>query len=333
MQISAPAFNTSEIMFTPKIPEGVGNKLIKVGAAVALFFIGKKMLANKAQDSADNQVDTNPAAGQARALNAAMNPSGFNWMRSFDTTNTDAIYSIAPQITKLDDVKDFYKSQTKGRILYDDLTDELGADGFNKFLALASHGKVGDKKYSTNRTDIPANMWIVTSADANVRKTPKKESAYLPGNNIVKTVNKGKSIGVTTGKYTYDESSDVTFIEFWTVDAKTTNKHYFYVAKSQVELLTKAQKDEREKSGKLPFEMLAGLSGATDNHRTQIVTIRPTTIYTEDLKALRTIRARLIVGFPLLTLKSDKGSFTKVETVEGLIRWVKTEDTTEQQRK
>lgn len=314
------------------VPEGTTDKLLKIGAAVALFFIGKKMFANKVQDTADDQIDNNPAAGQARALNAAMNPSGFDWMRSFDGTNTDAIYSIAPQITNLDAVKDFYKAQTKGRILHEDLTNELGAEGYDRFLALATKGKSGSPKYSTTRTDIPANLWIVTKLDSNIRKTPKLESKLLPVHNILKLVTKGKSIGITTGKYAYDAANDVTFIEFFTLGVKDKAKHYFWVAKSQVELLNKAEKDKREKIAPIPFEVLAGISGIKDEQKIQVVTIRPTMVYDEQFKPLQTIPAKIIVGFPLLTLNTGKGQYLKVQTIQGYIRWIKAQDTTTQKR-
>jgi hypothetical protein len=319
-------------MKIPNIPEGAIDKLIKVGVATAIFFIGKKMLKDKAEDSADSQIDTNPSAGQARSLNAAMNPSGYAWMRSMDGTNTDAIYAIAPQITNLDAVKDFYKAQTQGRVLHEDLINELGAEGYDKFLAIATKGKSGSPKYSTTRTDIPANLWVLTSAIAYVRSTPKKQSNLSPGNNIIKLVSKGRSIGITTGKYAYDEPNDVTFIEFFTLGAKDNIKHFFYIAKSQVELLNKAEKDKREKTGKLPYEFLAGFSGSTDQEQKQIVTIRPTMIYTEQFKSLQTIPSNLIVGYPLLTLDTGKGKYIKVQTVQGNIRWIKAEDTTTQNR-
>lgn len=314
------------------IPEGLTDKLLKVGAAAILFFIGKKMLDKKAEDSADSQIDKNPAAGQARMLNAAMNPSGFNWMRTFDGTSADAIYMIAPQITDLDAVKDFYKAQTQGRVLHEDLINELGAEGYDKFLTLATKGKSGSPKYSTIRKDIPANLWIVTLADANIRKTAKKESKFLPNNNIVKLVSKGKSIGITTGKYAYDESNDVTFIEFFTLGVKDKIKHYFYVAKSQVELLNKAEKDKREKTAKIPFELLAGLSDVADSPQMQVVCIRPTMIYTEQFAPIQLLPKNIIIGFPLLTLDTGKGQYIKVQTVQGFIRWVKQEDTITQRR-
>lgn len=292
--------------------------LLQAAFVVAAYFTLKKAFKNKAEDSADSQIDTNPTAGQARALNAAMNPSGNNWMREFDFNNPAAIYNIAKQITNLDAVKDFYTAQTGGRKLHEDLTSEIGAEGYNKFLALATKGKSGDPKYSLNRKDIPPNRWIVTTAQANVRRTPKKDPF-----NIVKLVAKGKSIGITTGKYVYDDFSDTTFIEFFSLDLKTNTKKYFYVAKSQVELLTKEEKDKREKAAKLPFEVL---TGNTNNREQQVVSIQPTSIYNESFQLLSTVPPNLIIGFPLLTMDTGKEMYVKLKTIQGNIRWVKLSD-------
>lgn len=320
-------------MKNPKynIPDGTVDKLLKAGVLVVAFFVGKKLIKNAAQDSADGQIDTDPAAGQARALNAAMNPSGIDWMRTFDTTNTTAIYDIAPQIVSLDKVKDYYKAQTKGRILHEDLINELGAEGYNKFLALATKGKSGSIKYSPVRNDIPANKWVITKAETNVRKTPVYQSKYLPNNNILKLVPSGKALGITTGKFAYDQSNDVTFIEFYTLGAKVAGKHYFYVANSQVELITKEEKAKREKTGKIPLELLAGLSGI-DYYTTQAVSIQTMLIYDEDFKALASIPRNVIIGFPLLTLDTGKGKRIKVQTVQGNIRWVNADDVRIQKR-
>lgn len=308
------------------ISDSTTDKLIKAGFLVAAFFVGKKLLSKAAKDSADNQIDTDPAAGQARALNAAMNPSGNDWMRSFDTTNTKAIFEIASQISNLDKVKDFYKAQTQGRSLHDDLNKELGAEDYDKFLALATKGKTGNVKYAPVRVDIPANRWVITKAESNVRKTPKKQSRLLPINNIVKLVPKGKAIGISTGKFAYDEPNDVTFIEFYTLGTKVAGKHYFYVAYSQVELITKEEKAKREKSGKIPLELLAGLSGVEDDIQTQIVSVRPTSIYDEHFQLLTIVPRYLILGFPLMTLDTKNGQKIKLQTVQGFIRWVDAND-------
>lgn len=315
-------------MKPPKIniSDTTTDKLIKAGFLVAVFFVGKKLLVKAAESNADNQIDTDPSAGQARALNAAMNPSGNDWMRSFDTTNTKAIFEIASQITNLDKVKEYYNAQTHGRILHEDLIKELGAEDYDKFLALATKGKTGSIKYAPVRNDIPANRWVITKADTNVRKTAKKESRFLPNNNIVKVVTQGKAIGISTGKFAYDEPNDVTFIEFYTLGTKAAGKHFFYVANSQVELITKEEKAQREKSGKIPLELLAGLSGVEDEVQTQVVSIRPTTIYDENLNITSIVPSNMIIGFPLMTLDTGNGKRIKLQTVQGNIRWVSFND-------
>lgn len=318
-------------MKNPKIniPEGAGTKLAKAAIVVGLFFVGKKLIKDAAKNSADQSLDTNPSAGQARSLNAAMNPSGVSWMRSFDGTDDDTIYSIGEQITDLDKVQDFYKAQTSGRILFDDLTSEIGADGLQKFLALASKGKTGDKKFAKVRTDIPTNKWVITTADANIRKTPKKESNLLPFNNIVRTVPKGRAIGVSTGKFAFDEPNNVTFIEFFTLAAKagTNAKVYFYVAKSQVEFLTIAERNEREKkTGTITMEILAGIEPISESMQTQAVSVRAAIVYDENLKELLIAPRNIIIGFPMMTLNTGKGIFIKIQTVEGKIRWVESKD-------
>lgn len=315
-----------------EIPESTTDKLIKVGLLVAAFFVGKKMLAKGAQNSADNQIDTDPAAGQARALNAAMNPSGMAWMREFDTTNTEAIYEIAPQITDLDKVKDFYKAQTNGRILHEDLTKEISAEGYNKFLALATKGKAGTPKYATVRNDIPTNQYVITKLESNIRKTAKKESKYLPNNNIVKLVPANQIIGLSTGKFAYDEPNDTVFIEFMTFQSKTMKRIYFYVAKSQIEFVTKEQKEKRDKAGKIPTAVIQGLSGADNEPQTQAVSIRTTIIYDEAFKVISTAPKNIIIGFPIMQLETKKGKFTKIKTVQEKIRWVNTEDIIIQKR-
>lgn len=318
----------------PKIemPESFTDKLLKAGLLVAAFVLGKKMLTKKAQDNADNQIDKDPAAGQARALNAAMNPSGISWMREFDTTNTDAIWDIAAQITNLDKVKDFYKAQTKGRILHEDLTKELSAEDYNKFLALATKGKTGAIKYSPVRNDIPTNQYVVTKLESNIRSTPKLESKYLPGNNIVKLVPANYVLGLSTGKFAYDEKNDVTFIEFMTFESKTMKRIYFYVAKSQIEFLTTAQKEKRDKPTKLPTAVIKGLSGTDVYLNTEAVTKVPAAIYDERFKQIGIVARNIIVGFPLMQIDTKKGRFTKVKTVQGKIRWVNSQDIIIQKR-
>lgn len=308
------------------MPSSPANNLILIGAGVVAFIFIKKWADKQVKLAADKMISKDGDAGAARIIIAAMNPSGIDALKRVDGTNDDLIFSTAAQIKDLNKVTEYYKSQTSGGVLQDDLIKELGTDGYDKFLALATHGTSGAKKYSKTRTDIPANMWVVTKAQANVRKTAFVQSKYVPGNNIVKLVAAGKAVGISTGRYFYDEKGDTTFIEFYTLGSKTAGKQFFYIANSQVELLTQAQKTEREKTGKIRLEVLSGFSGVPDSHRQIAVGKRDTTLFNERFRAVGTLRKAVILGFPIMRLNTGHGVYVKVLTVQGKHRWVHAND-------
>ena len=296
--------------------------LLKTGAGVVLYFLGKKVFKNLKKDSTESQVEDKPEVGQAQGLRQAMNPSGNSWMKNFDGTDTKAVFSIATEITNIEGVRNAYKNLYTTS-LYEDLQSELSAEEYQKFLSLATKGKAGEKKFAPNRKDIIANVWLLTTATANVRKTPEKQSRFNPLNNVVKKVNSGKLIGITTGKFVYDEPNDVVFIEFWTFTSKREKKTY-YVAKSQVELVSAKEKIVREKTAKIPFEQLEGIN-TEDSPSEEVISTAETEIYSENFIRVGTTPKGVIVGFPLLTLDTGKGKYIKLKTVQGLIRWIKAE--------
>ncbi|MGZ3999399.1 MAG: DUF4213 domain-containing protein [Mucilaginibacter sp.] len=314
-----------------KLPEGAGTTAVKIGgAAVGVYFLKKwyeNWAGQKAKEYADGKLDSDPDAAIARGLMAALNPSGYNWLRWVDGAHPDTIYELAEKITDYKKVQDFYKGLTENnRNLDDDLTTKLGDQGFQKFLAIATKGKTGLKKYAKTRDDIPTNYWVVTTKDANVRTTAENKSRLNPWNNIVKKVAKGKIVGISTGKFIYDEPNDVTYIEFYTMGTKKPGKVFFYVAKSQVEYLTNAQKQAREKSGKIPLEILAGLEGEADTPQTQLVSRRACTIYDENFKPVLNAPKNIILGFPLMNLRTENNEYVKFKTIQGNVRWVAVAD-------
>ncbi len=147
------------------------DALMKVGLSIALFLIGKKVVAKQKKTSGEADMDTNDAAGQAASLKQAMNPSGYRWMKNFDGTDKDAIWRIAPQITNLDDVNTHYKKIAEEDSLYDDLQSSLSPDEYQKFLSLGTKGKVGSYYYAPKSDKVPSNQWVITTAEANVRRT------------------------------------------------------------------------------------------------------------------------------------------------------------------
>lgn len=320
----ASAFNKK---ITAMKKTDIQDKLFKTGMFLGILFFANKALGKAAKKSADANLDTDPAAGQARGLDAAMNRSGVSWLRDTDGTNEPAIYEIAMQIKDLDKVINYYSAQHEGkRNLTDDLIKEIGAEGHQKFLALATKGKTGNVKFQTVLAPIPANLWVVTIKQANVRKTPKITTLLKLENNIVKLVEQGKAIGATTGKFVFDEPNNVTFIEFYTLGVKQAGKHFFYVAKSQVELISDAEKKKREKTSKIPLEILAGLGGVSEDPQTQVISIRPTLIYDENFRVLLTAPKNIVLGFPLMRLNTGRGEFIKIQTVQENLRWVKAQD-------
>jgi hypothetical protein len=314
------------------ISDQAKSRLVKVGGILLALFLADKAIASAAKDSADAQLDKDPAAGQARALDAALNPGFKNWIKNGGGADTNAVWDIAPQITDLDKVRDYYKAQTKTRDLNDDLETVLGPDGYQKFLAFATKGKTGNTKYATTLKPIPAKQWVITKLEANIRKTPKVESKWLPGNNIVKLVKPGMAVGATTGKFVYDAKDDVTFIEFYTFGTKQAGKQYFYVAKSQVELISDEEKKKRDKVSKIPLELLAGLTGVAEDQQKQVVTKRAAMLYDEQMQPLMIVPKNIILGYPVMTMDTGKKKLMKVQTVQGNFRWVELSEITIQDR-
>lgn len=296
--------------------------LIKAGAGLVLLWLGNKLLKNLKKDGTESRVESDPSVGQAQSLRQAMNPSGNEWMRKFDGTTTEAIFSVAREITDIEAVRKAYKN-LYNTSLYEDLQGELSASDYQKFLSLATKGKAGSQNYAPKRSDIKPNYWVITTADANIRKTPVKESKYNPFNNILKVVSKGKIVGATTGKFVYDEANDVVFIEFWTYTTKKEKKT-FYVAKSQVELVEHKEKLNREKQGKIPLEVLEGIEHIESNTH-EVISVVQAEIYTENFQQVGTAPKGVIIGFPIMTLDTGKGKYIKVKTVQGLLRWIKAE--------
>lgn len=296
--------------------------LIKAGAGLVLVWLGNKILKNLKKDQTESQVENDPTVGQAQSLRQAMNPSGNEWMRKMDGTNTKAIFTIAKDIDDIESVRKSYKNLFNTS-LYEDLQGELSATDYQKFLSLATKGKAGSHNYAPKREDIPANNWVITKAQTNIRKTPVKESKYFPGNNILKLVELGKLLGITTGKFVFDEKHDVVFVEFWTYNTKKEKKTY-YVAKSQVELISNDEKKNRETKEKIPLEVLKGIDDDSSPQQ-EVISSEEIEIYNEYFKHVATAPKGIIIGFPIMTLDTGKGTYIKVKTVQGLLRWVKAE--------
>jgi hypothetical protein len=312
------------------------DALMKVGASIALFLIGKKVIAKQQKRSGEADMDTNDAAGQAASLKQALNPSGYRWMKNFDGTDKEAIWRIAPQITNLDDVNSHYKKIAEQDSLYDDLQSSLSPDEYQKFLSLGTKGKVGSYYFAPKSDKVPSNQWVITTAEANVRRTPKLESKYSIGNNIVKLAPKGHKLGASTGKFVYDENNKVVFIEFWTF-TKAGKKKNYYVAKSQIEFVTKEELAKREKQEKIPLQVIEGFGKAEnelDNtSKEEVISTDTAIVYDEKFNQIGLTPKDVVMGFPIMTLTTGKGAFIQFKTLQVLKRWIREDAARIQERR
>jgi hypothetical protein len=295
---------------------------LKIAAAVALLYYGNKAYASAQKKSAEADVDTNPSAGQAGALKDALRPY---WVKYLWGINVDAIMRVAKEITNLDDVNEHYKKIVDDdKSLYDDLQTWLTPDQYQEFLSYATKGKTGSYFYAEKSDKVPANYWVITKLDTNVRRTPKYYWQYDFTGNLVKTVPKGMILGASTGKYAYDKANKILFIEFWTLTQKGQKKTY-YAAKSQIEFVSKEEKIKREKQGKIPLQILEGLDAAESENISgqEVITKEATTIYDEKFNQVGVAAKNIIIGFPIMVLDTGKTKHIKLKTVQGLIRWVR----------
>jgi hypothetical protein len=311
------------------------NKAYKLIGALILLYLGNKVYASIRKNASDNQMDTSPEAGQAITLRQAINPSGNWWMRRFDGTNKEAIFSIASELKDMDAVKNHFKAQTEGGDLYEELQAALSPDEYQKFLSLASKGKTGSWYYTTKQPEkVPSNNWVITKLPANVRSSPENIH-YLriwDSNIVKKAVPKGMILGVSTGNFKYDEANKVLFIEFYTFTLKHGKQTYF-VAKSQVELVPDAEKKKREKQGKIPLQVIEGVFGNVDNKETfslqkVVITNQPCIVFNENFEKTGMAPRNVILGYPVMTLDTGKGKYIKVKTIQGLLRWISADTAT-----
>lgn len=300
---------------------------LKVVATIALLLFGDKLLANARKKKVESEMDTNPAAGQAASLNQAMNPWGFKLAWYFDGTDKDAIFRIASQITNLDDVATAYKGIT-GDSVYDDLESSLSPDEYQKFLSITTKNKVGSWYFAPKSDKVPFNHWVITTADANVRNSPKyytkMDFLKFKLSNVVLLAPRGMKLGASTGKYTYDEKNKILFVEFWTFTTKGQKKTFF-VAKSQIEFVSQAELAKREKQGKIPLQIIEGLEGAENEPQQEVISTETTIVYDENFNQIGLTAKDITMGFPIMTLNTGKGNYIKFQTIQGAKRWIRAE--------
>lgn len=300
------------------------DTLLKAGAVGALLFYLNKLNEDRKKDNAETNIANTPAAAQAATIKTLLRPGGYMWMRHIFGLKIDEIMRVAEQITDLNAVKTEYENLLidEKASFHDDLQSSLGPELYQKFLSLGTKGKTGSWYYKKeSKQDVPANMWVVTKASANIRKTPVLQHRVLINDNIVKTVAKGRIVGSSTGKFAYDEVNKVLFIEFWTLSKKDKKRLTYFVAKSQIEFYGKVELAARQKKeGNLPFELLEGIEGI--DQQQEVVTTSSAPIFNEKFEQVGIAPKNTTIGFPIMTLNTGKGKHIQIKTVQGLVRWI-----------
>lgn len=295
--------------------------VIVVGAVYGIT----KVVKHYQKNNTEHQVEKNPAVNQAMSIYSAMNPSGMDWMKKMDGTNTESILNTAKEITDLNNVQDAYRKLYNASLL-DDLRQELSPEDYTKFMnTLKYNPNNGNKGTSNASINFKRGSFVATKLPANLRKTPKNISKWSLDSNVVKFVEAGKFIGFATGKSEFDNSgageTGTLFIELQSIALDTRKSIFFWVALSQVQSISQAD----YKARKYPFfwvnekDTLSGFD--TENKRVIAFTSVP--IMDEHFKMIGIALPMQQLGYSIMELNDNKGNeYIKFVTDKQKQHWV-----------
>lgn len=310
--------------------DSIKNKLLDYGVKAVLLggaVYGLHALYQQYQkDHTEQQVEQKPEVGQAMALYSAMNPSGMEWMRKFDGTNTEAVFATANEISDLNKVMAAYKQLYNSSML-DDLRQELSPDDYTKFLNTLKFSPANTNKGTDNK---PKNNFIngtplITKLKSNLRRTPQNISHFSLNSNIIKLADAGKLIGFATGKSQFDNGSGTgigtLFIEIKSIALDTSKPVTFWIAASQLEAISKADYTAR----KYPFFFVNGkdtLSGI-DGYNQRVIAFQSVPVMDEKFKMIGIAAPHQVLGYSIMELNDKKGNeYIKFITNQRKQHWV-----------
>ena len=310
--------------------DSITHKLLDYGVKAALVagavYGISKIYHQYQKDQTEQQVENKPEVGQAMMIYSAMNPSGTEWMRKMDGTNTEMILKTASEISDLNKVMAAYKKLYDSSML-DDLRQELAPEDYTKFL--------NTLKFSTNNTskgaaNKPKNNFtkgtpLITKLQANLRKTPKNISHWSFDSNIITLADAGKSIGFATGKTQFDNTggsdTGTLFIEIQSQAKDTKKSIVYWAASSQLQAISIAD----YKAHKYPFLWLNQkdvLSGIDELQR-RVVAFQNTPVMDEKFTMIGIASPLQVLGYSVMELNDNKGNeYIKFNTKEGKQHWV-----------
>ncbi len=294
--------------------DSISQKLLDYGLKT-VFVVGtiygiSKIVKHYQKSHTEHEVEKKPEVSQAMTIYSAMNPSGMDWMKKMDGTNTEAILNTAKEITDLNKVQEAYRKLYNSSML-DDLRQELSPEDYTKFL--------NTLKFSTNnvnkgtnkpKIDFKKGTLMATKLSTNVRKTPKNISKWSFDNNIIKLAEAGKFIGFATGKSEFDNSgagvTGTLFIELQSVALDTKKPLFFWVAASQLQTISQAD----YKARKYPFfwlnekDTLSGFDGT----QKRVIAFSAVPVLDEKFKMIGIASPLQMLGYSIMELNDNRGN-------------------------
>lgn len=309
--------------------DSISHKLLDYGLK-AVLVVGavygiSKIVKNYQKSNTEHEVEKKPEVSQAMTIYSAMNPSGMDWMKKMDGTNTEAILNTAKEITDLNKVQDAYRKLYNSSLL-DDLRQELSPEDYTKFLnTLKFSSKNINKGTNKPKIDFKKGTLIATKLQTNVRKTPKNISKWSFDSNIIKLAEAGKFIGFATGKSEFDNSGSgetgTLFIEIQSVALDTKKPVFFWVAASQLQTISQAD----YKARKYPFFWLNEkdtLSGFDGTQR-RVITFSAVPVLDEQFRMIGIASPLQQLGYSIMELNDNKGNeYVKFITNQKKQHWV-----------
>ena len=309
--------------------DSISHKLLDYGlkaviVAGAVYGISK-LVKNYQKSNTEHQVEEKPEVSQATTIYSAMNPSGMDWMKKMDGTNTESILNTAKEITDLNKVQDAYRKLYNSSLL-DDLRQELSPEDYTKFLnTLKFNPNNTNKGTNKPKLDFKKGTLVATKLQANNRKTPKNMSKWSFGNNIIKLADAGKFIGFATGKSEFDNTGSgetgTLFIEVQSVALDTRKPIYFWLAASQLQIISSAD----YKARKYPFFFLNEkevLSGFEENKK-RVIAFTSVPVLDEHFRMIGMASPMQQLGFSVMELNDNRGNeYIKFITNNKKEHWV-----------
>lgn len=291
--------------------------------AGAIYGINK-IIKNYQKTSTESKADEKPEVRQAMTIYSSMNPSGMEWMRKMDGTNTEIIFKTAKEIADLDKVQSAYRKLYNSSML-DDLRQELSPQDYTRFLNTLRFSTANiNKEANKPKLEYKKGTPLATKLESNIRRTPKNISKWSFDSNIITLASSGKYIGFATGKSEFDNSGSETgtlYIEIQSVTLDTRKPVYFWVAASQLEIIS----DADYKARKYPFFFLKekDVLNGFDGSEKRVISFCLAPIMDDKFKQVGMVTPFTLLGFSVMELTDKKGNgYVKFKTNNHKQYWI-----------